>query len=132
MFKIEKPLAVAAAAAVFLVAYGAGFATGSADPVDVSVIHEESGEVYEVTLTRDGVTVPAGEVTEAWRGNNEAEDGLYHEDPAAELYEQVSVSITYNERGEAESVELTDAYGNDVPVGSVAESFGDHNPDEEN
>lgn len=37
----------------------------------------------------------------------------------------INVSITYGSDGEAESVELTDAEGNDVPVGSISESWGE-------
>ena len=35
--------------------------------------------------------------------------------------EQVHVSLTYDKTGEVESIELTDAEGQYVPVGSVAE-----------
>lgn len=42
---------------------------------------------------------------------------------------QVHISVTYDESGEIATVDLTDAEGNDVPVGSVAESWTDDNAD---
>lgn len=44
----------------------------------------------------------------------------------------VNVGITYSDTGEAETVELTDRNGVDVPVGSIAETFAeDDNTDAE-
>lgn len=106
-----------------VLAYEAGYSEVNDAPVDVQVIYEESGELETVTLYRNGKPVHESQVTmhEAWRGNEAGAAGLYYEDPAGP--EQVHVSITYNEEGEAELVELTDNDGQDVPVGSVAEDF---------
>ena len=43
----------------------------------------------------------------------------------------VNVSVTYDDLNEISGVELTDANGEDVPVGSIAESWPDDNTDAE-
>lgn len=54
------------------------------------------------------------------------EDAMWSTDPDA-----VNVSITYGESGEVVHVDLTDSEGNDVPTGSIAESWPDDNTDAE-
>ena len=181
-------LAIPTAAAVVLIAAGSTMTVNATaepestpGPVKVEAMHEESGELSEVTVTtEDGEYVEVLETDESWRGNDEAEDGLYAEDPAAEEQEEVAdnvdqealedapettetddetvsaeddseavtddeedawapdpdainVYVEVGSNGEVTAVELTDAEGNDVPVGSIAESHGDdNNTDEEN
>lgn len=55
----------------------------SPSPVTVSAVHEESGELAEVKVTDDKGEEVEAEVEEKWKGNEDAEDGLYEEDPAA-------------------------------------------------
>ena len=55
----------------------------SPSPVTVSAVHEESGELAEVKVTDEKGEEVEAEVEEKWRGNEDAEDGLYEEDPAA-------------------------------------------------
>lgn len=43
----------------------------------------------------------------------------------------VNVSVTYDDLNEISGVELTDAEGRDVPVGSIAEGWPDDNTDAE-
>ena len=53
------------------------------EPVTVSAVHEESGELAEVTVTDEKGEEIETTVEEEWRGNDDAEDGLHEEDPAA-------------------------------------------------
>lgn len=187
MHRTIARLTVPTLAALALVAAGCAMtapATADRDPepqpVRVEALHEESGELSDVTVTtEDGEHVEVLETDESWRGNDEAEDGLYAEDPAAEEQEEVAdnvdqealedapettetddetvsaegdpeavtddeedawvpdpdainVYVEIGSNGEVTAVELTDAEGNDVPVGSIAESYGDgDNTDEE-
>lgn len=133
-------IAVTGALALALVGIGAVASTPAAAEreaagLTVTAVHEESGELAEVTVTnRAGEKVEDVEVVEKWRGNADTEDGLYAEDPAPDtpMADTVNVSIELDANGEVVSVELTDAEGNDVPVGSIAESHADDNTDEEN
>lgn len=43
----------------------------------------------------------------------------------------VNIAVTYDDLNEISGVELTDANGEDVPVGSIAESWPDDNTDAE-
>lgn len=105
MNKIIRRMSIVGALAAGLTgAYFAGYASiGSTDavadppatPVTVEAVHEESGELAEVTVTNgEGEQVEAV-VQEKWRGNDDAEDGLYNEDPAPEVPQE----------GEQEAVE---------------------------
>lgn len=51
--------------------------------------------------------------------------------PAVDSPEQVSVSIVYDQYGEAVDVDLTDQDGEWIPTGSIAESWPDDNTDAE-
>lgn len=62
-------------------AYALGLDHGLTSPVDVNVVHEESGELSDLTVDRDGKPVRIGSVQEQWRGAEDA-DGLYDTDPA--------------------------------------------------
>ena len=66
-----------------VIAYSIGVDAGETAPVDLRVVYEESGEPYSITVLRDGETVRTERVIEGWRGNNEAENGLYTYDPAS-------------------------------------------------
>lgn len=173
-------LAIPTAAAVVLIAAGSTMTVNATaepestpGPVKVEAVHEESGELSEVTVTTEGGEyVEVLEADETWRGNDDAEDGLYESDPATDEQEgadqdadqdalgdvqdeteaevvsadteaeedawvpdpdAINVYVEIGSNGEVTAVELTDAEGNDVPVGSIAESYGDDdNTDEEN
>ena len=66
-------------------------------------------EPVTVAPEADTDTVPVDDDTDEWVPDADA----------------VNVSITYGPNGEAESVELTDANGDPVPLGSVSESWGE-------
>lgn len=93
-------LAIPTAAAVVLIAAGSTMTVNATaepestpGPVKVETVHEESGELSEVTVTtEDGEHVEVLETDESWRGNDDAEDGLYAEDPAADEQDQVADS----------------------------------------
>lgn len=74
-------LATLAVAAVGVSAYALGYQDGSSAPVDVRVVYEESGEPYELAVLRGDEPLRVEHVTERWRGNNAAADGLYDTDP---------------------------------------------------
>lgn len=134
----RKALHIVGAIALTLGGVGLGYVSAqpaqgpdSPMPVTVTAIYDEDGTLYDLTVSRDGQPVDVAGVREKWRGNDDAADGLYNADPYDPTRDQVNVSITYGPDGEADSVELTDSDGNDVPVGSVAETWADDNADTE-
>lgn len=72
-------------------------------------------KIIERTVT---VALAAGVVLAAY-GLGSAHTEAAHTEPPS--IDQVHVSLTYDKTGEVESIELTDAEGRYVPVGSVAE-----------
>lgn len=66
------------------------------EPVTVSAVHEESGELAEITVTDEKGEEIEATVEEEWRGNDDTEDGLHEEDPAA---------VSAPEKGEEEVAE---------------------------
>lgn len=61
--------------------YAVGLRDGAAEPVDVRVVYDEDGEAYSIDVVRGDEPLRIEHVTEKWRGNNAAPDGLYDTDP---------------------------------------------------